>query len=201
MLYFEMIRNITILIIMVSAIFFMFYYSKSTSLTLTSKGVEIKLNNKTIFLESIRNKVMPLTFNRLSVMQNSLSDGTYFEVASCEDGYHFEKNMQELIGKIFDANRVEQLFFKGDVYGMRVHLKNGQVINLVTQINDSTTLKIFYGIPYENFSNILKKLTGKEFKTLPLGGLFELPTTMTKWNKLSDKFQGVIVSPRKRSSK
>ena len=189
-----MIRNITILTIVLTAMFFMFYYSKSTSLTLTSRGVEIKLNNKTIFLESIRNKVMPLTFNRLSVMQNSLSDGTYFEIASCEDGYLFEKNMQELIGKLFDANRVEQLFFKGNVYGMRAHLKNGQVINLVTQSNDSKELKIFYGIPYENFSNILKKLTRKEFKNLPLGGLFELPTTMTKWNELSDEFKGVLTT-------
>ena len=194
-----MTRNITILIIIVTAIFLMFYYSKSSSLTLTSKGVEITLNNRSIFLESIRNQVMPLTFSRLSIMQNSLSDGTYFEVATCEEGYHFEKNMQELIEKIFGANSVEELFSKGRIYGMRVYLKNGQVINLVVQNSDSKELKIFYGIPYEKFLNILEKIMGKKFKTISLGGLFELPVAMTKWNELSDKFQGVVVvTPRKR---
>ena len=198
MLYLDMTRNITILIIIATAIFFMFYYSKSSSLTLTSKGVEIKLNNKTIFLETVRNRVMPLTFNRLSVMQNSLSDGTYFEVATCEEGYHFEKNMQELIGTIFGANRVEELFSKGEIYGMRVHLKNGQVINLVAQNSNSKELKIFYGIPYEKFSNMLEKIMGRTFKTISLGGLFELPVAMTKWNELSDEFQGVVLTPQKR---
>ena len=198
MLYLDMTRNITILIIIATAIFFMFYYSKSSSLTLTSKGVEIKLNNKTIFLETVRNRVMPLTFNRLSVMQNSLSDGTYFEVATCEEGYHFEKNIQELIGKIFGANRVEKLFAKDKVYGMRVYLKNRQVINLVVQNSDAKELKIFYGIPYDKFSNILEKIMGRKFKTISLGGLFETPIAMTKWNELSDEFQGVVITPRKR---
>ena len=193
-----MIRNITILIIIVTAIFLVFYYSKSSSLTLTSKGVEIKLNNRTILLESIRNRVMPLTFSRLSVMQTSLSDGTYFEEAICEEGYSFEKNIQELIGKIFGATRVEELFSKGGIYGLRVHLKNGQVINLIAQNSSSKELKMFYGIPYEKFSNILNKIIGREFKTLPLGGLFELPIAMTKWNELSDEFKGVIIIHRKR---
>ena len=198
MLYLEMIRNITILIIIATAIFLMFYYSQSSSLTLTSKGVELKLNNKTIFVETVRNRVMPLTFNRLSVMQNTLSDGTYFEVATCEEGYNFEKNIQELIGKIFGASRVEKLFSKDKIYGMRVHLKNGQVINLVTQNSEAKELKIFYGIPYKKFSNMLEKLMGRKFKTIPLGGLFELPKAITKWNELSDEFQGVVISPRKR---
>ena len=198
MLYLDMTRNITILIIIGTAIFLIFYYSKSSSLTLTSKGVEIKLNSKTIFLESIRNRVMPLTFSRLSVMQNSLSDGTYFEVATCEDGYSFKENIQELIGKIFEANRVEELFAKGGIYGLRVYLKNGQVINLITQSSNSKELKMFYGIPYEKFSNILKKIVDREFKKLPLGGLFELPIAMTKWNELSDEFKGVITTHRKR---
>ena len=192
MLYLDMIRNITILIIIVTAISLMFYYSKSSFLTLSSKGVEIKLNNKTVFLESIRNRVMPLTFSRLSIMQNALSDGTYFEIATCEDGYSFEQNIQELIGKIFGANRVEEIFSKGGIYWMRVYLKNRQVINLIAQSSTSKELKIFYGIPYEKFSNILEKIMGKKFKTLPLGGLFELPIAMTKWNELSDEFQGII---------
>ncbi len=187
-----MIRNITILIIIVTAISLMFYYSKSSFLTLSSKGVEIKLNNKTVFLESIRNRVMPLTFSRLSIMQNALSDGTYFEIATCEDGYYFEQNIQELIGKIFEANRVEEIFSKSGIYWMRAYLKNRQVINLITQSSTSKELKIFYGIPYEKFSNILEKIMGREFKTLPLGGLFELPIAMTKWNELSDEFQGII---------
>jgi len=196
MLYLDMIRNITILIIILTAISLMFFYSKSSSLTLTSKGVEIKLNNRTIFLDSIRNRVMPLTFNHLSIMQNVLSDGTYFEIATCEEGYYFEKNMQELIGKIFEADRVEELFSKGEIYGMRVHLKNGQVINLVTQNSNNKELKIFYGIPYEKFLSILEKVMGKNFKTLPLGGLFELPIAMTKWNELSDEFKGVVTHRR-----
>ncbi len=197
MLYFDMIRNITILIIIATAIFLMFSYSKSSSLMLTSKGVEIKLNNRAIFLESIRNKVMPLTFNRLSIMQNSLSDGTYFEIAMCEDGYSFEENTEGLIGKIFGADSVENLFFKDGIYLMRVYLKNRQVINLVVQKSDPKELKIFYGIPYENFSNIVEKIMDKKFKAISLGGLFELPITMTKWNELSDEFQGIITHHKK----
>ncbi len=197
MLYLDMTRNIIILIIIVTAISLMFYYSKSSFLKLSSKGVEIKLNNKTVFLESIRNRVMPLTFHQLSVMQTALSNGTYFEVATCEDGYYFEQNIQELIGKIFGANRTKEIFSKGGIYGMRVYLKNGQVINLIAQNNTYKELKIFYGIPYEKFSNILEKIMGRKFKTLPLGGLFELPIAMTKWNELSDEFQGVITHRKK----
>ena len=187
-------RNIIILIIiLILAIFFIFYYNTSTSsLRLTSKGVTIKLNNKKIFIETIRTKIIPLTFSKLSVMQSLLSNGTYFELATCEDDYKFNHNVQEVIERLFGASSVEKLFERKGLYAMRVTLKNAQVINLFVENNNPKELKIFYGIEYEEFSKMVKRIMGKKFKELPIGGMLELPISMTKWNDLANDFDGVL---------
>lgn len=192
MLYYSMSRNIIILsIILTLAIVFIFYYKPISSLRLSSKGVTIKLNKK-IFIETIRTKIIPLTFSKLSVMQSLLSNGTYFELATCEDDYRFNHNVQELIEKLFGASSVEKLFERKGLYAMRVTLKNAQVINLFVENNNPKELKIFYGIEYEAFSKMVKKIMGKKFKELPIGGMLELPISMTKWNDLANDFDGVL---------
>lgn len=77
---------------------------------------------------------------------------------------------------------------------MRVTLKNSQVINLFIDDNDMKELKMVYGIPYDTFSPAVKKLMGSKFKAFPIGGIFELPIAMTKWNVIHNNFDGIITS-------
>ena len=193
MLYYPMSRNLIILIVIITlAIFFIFYYTSTNSLRLTSKGVSLKLNNKNIFIETTRTKIIPLTFSKLSVMQSLLSNGTYFEVATCEDSYDFNHHTQELIEKLFGASSVEKLFERKGLYALRVTLKNSQVINLFVENTNPKELKIFYGIDYEEFSKMVRKIMDKKFKEFPIGGMLELPISMTKWNDLANDFDGVL---------
>jgi len=189
-----MTRNITILIIIIAAIFLVSYYYKASSLNLTSKGVKFTVSKNTVFLESTVIKIVPITFSNLTVMQNKLSNGTYFEVATCEPLYEFNQNTKQVIETIFEAEKLEELFSIKGLRAMRVTLKSAQVINLFVDDNDMKELKIFYGIPYDTFSKTVEEILGKKFKELPVGGMFELPTSMTKWNVLHNDFDGVIHS-------
>jgi len=189
-----MTRNITILIILIAAIFLVSYYYKASSLKLTPKGVAIDVDQNKIFLESTVTKVIPITFSNLTVMQNKLSNGTYFEVATCEGLYEFNSNTKALIGTIFEAEKTEEIFSINGLSALRITLKNSQVINLFVEDNDRKELKIFYGIPYETFAKTVEKVMGKTFKGLSVGGIFELPAGMTKWSVLHNDFEGVISS-------
>ena len=189
-----MTRNITILILIIAAIFLLSHYYKPSTLKLTPKGVSINISKEKFFLESTVQKIVPITFSNLTVMQSRLSNGTYFEVATCESLYEFNQHTKNVVKIIFEADKVEEIFSINGVRAMRVTLKNAQVINLFIEDNDMKELKMFYGIPYETFSKTVKEILGKEFKELSIGGMFELPTAMTKWSVLHNDFDGVISS-------
>jgi len=189
-----MTRNITILLIIIAAIFLLTYYYKASALNLTSKGVELQVEKKKVFLESSVSKIIPITFPNLTIMQNRLSNGTYFEVATCESLYEFNQQTKNVMKIIFEAEKVEEIFSIKGLYAMRITLKNAQVINLFVEDNNMKELKIFYGIPYDTFSKTVEEIMGKKFKTLSVGGMFELPTAMTKWSVLHNDFDGVISS-------
>jgi len=108
--------------------------------------------------------------------------------------YEFNQNTKEVIQTLFEADKVEVLFSIRGLRGMRVILKNAQVINLFVDDNDMKELKLFYGIPYDIFSPSVEKLMGGKFKTFTIGGLFELPTAMTKWDVIKNDYEGIIVS-------
>ena len=77
---------------------------------------------------------------------------------------------------------------------MRIILNNSQVINLFIDNSERKELKFVYGIPYETFAPAVKKLRGSSFKEFTIGGLFELPTAMSKWNVIDNNFDGIITS-------
>jgi hypothetical protein len=189
-----MTRNIIILLIIIAAIFLVSYYYKPSSLKLSPKGVDIQVNSKHIFLESTVTKITPITFSNINIMQNKLSNSTYYEVATCESLYEFNQQTVELIKIIFDAEKAEDIFSIKGLRAMRVTLKNAQVINLFVDDNDMKELKIFYGITYETFSKTVESIMGKKFQELSIGGMLELPTAMTKWNVIHNDFDGVISS-------
>jgi len=189
-----MIRNIIIIILIIVAIFLLTSYSKSSSLILSSKGVTLLVNNKTIFLEGRHVKMTPLTFSNLTIIQSKLSNGAYYEVATCESLYEFNPDTSSVIKTIFEARELDELFSIGGVRAIRITLKNSQIINLFVDDNDMKELKIFYGISYDEYSKIVERILGKKFKELPVGGMLELPMAMTKWSVIHNNFDGVISS-------
>jgi hypothetical protein len=127
-------------------------------------------------------------------MQSKLSDGTYYEVATCEPLYEFNQNTKDVVQTLFEAKSVDKLFSIRGLSAMRVTLGNAQVINLFIDDNDMKELKFVYGIPYEIFAPAVKKLMGKNFKEFTVGGLFELPAPMSKWNVINNDYNGIITS-------
>ena len=125
-------------------------------------------------------------------MQSKLSDGTYYEVSTCAPLYEFNQNTKELVETLFKAKNVDILFSIKGLSAMRVTLQNAQVINLFIDDHERQVLQLVYGVPYETFSPAVKKLMGRNFKDFPLGGLFELPTAMSKWNMIENNFDGII---------
>ncbi|MCF6205037.1 MAG: hypothetical protein L3J59_15445 [Methylococcaceae bacterium] len=170
------------------------YYYKASTLNLSDKGITLKVKEKTVFFETTRIQTTPIVFSNVDIMQSKLSDGTYFEVATCEPLYEFNQNTKELIKVLFEAKSVDTLFSIRGLSAMRVTLKNSQVINLFIDDNDMKELKFVYGISYETFSPAVKKLMGMNFKEFPVGGLFELPVPMSKWSVIHNDFDGIITS-------
>jgi hypothetical protein len=170
------------------------YYYKASSLHLDDKGITLKVKEKTVVFENTRVKTTPIVFSNVNIMQSRLSDGTYFEVATCESLYEFNQNTKDVVQTLFEAKKVDKLFSIRGLSAMRVTLKNSQVINLFIDDNDMKELKYVYGIPYETFSPAVKKLMGINFKEFPIGGLFELPAPMSKWNVIHNNFDGIITS-------
>jgi len=189
-----MIRNIAIITLIIAAILLLSYYYKASTLLLDAKGVTIQVDKNKISLESSRVKMTPLTFSNLSILQTKLSDGSYYEVAKCESLYEFNPNTKHLILTIFEAEKLDELFNIKGVRAIRVTLKNAQVINMFVDDNDGKELKLFYGISFNEYTKIVKKILGKEFREFPVGGMLELPTAMTKWSEKHNNFDGVVQS-------
>ncbi|CAA6822782.1 MAG: Unknown protein [uncultured Sulfurovum sp.] len=189
-----MTRNIIIVILLIIAILILAYYYKASSLKLSDKGIVVSVKEKNVLFESNKIKTIPITFSNVNIMQSKLSDGSYFEVATCSPLYAFNQNTKDLVQTLFEAKKVDALFSIRGLSAMRVTLKNAQVINLFVDDNNMKELKFLYGIPYEIFSPAVKTLMGKSFKEFPVGGLFELPMPMSKWNVIHNNLDGIITS-------
>ncbi len=189
-----MTRNIIIAILIITAMLLLAYYYKASSLNLDAKGVTLKVKEKTAFFDSTNIKTTPIVFSNVNIMQSKLSDGTYFEVATCEPLFEFNQNTKDVINTLFEADKVEVLFSIRNLSAMRVILKNAQVINLFVDDSNMKELKLFYGIPYDTFSPVVEKLMGGKFKKFTIGGIFELPKAMTKWDAKHNNYDGIIVS-------
>lgn len=189
-----MIENIIIVVLIILVILFLTYYAKSISLTLEEKGISLKVKAKTVLLETTNVKTTPITFSNVTIMQHKLSDGSYFEVATCEPSYAFNEDTKQVIKRLFEANKIELLFSIRNLSAMRVTLKNAQVVNLFVDDSDLTTLKFVYGIPYEIFSPAVKKLRGRGFKEFRIGGMFALAVPITKWRLLHNDYDEIITA-------
>ncbi|CAA6826672.1 MAG: Unknown protein [uncultured Sulfurovum sp.] len=189
-----MTRNIIIVLILIIAILFLAYYYKASSLKLDATGISLKVKEKAVSFDSNKVKTIAISFSNVNIMQSKLSDGSYFEVATCEPLYEFNQNTKDVVKTLFEANRVDELFSIRGLSAMRVTLKNAQVVNLFIDDNDMKELKFVYGVPYEKFAPAVKKLMGKSFKNFPIGGLFELTVPLSQWNVINNDFNGIITS-------
>ncbi|HHD82023.1 MAG TPA: hypothetical protein ENK82_08860 [Campylobacterales bacterium] len=188
-----MTRNIIILVAVFIIIVLLAYYFKSSSLSLDEKGLKLEVQDKTFYLESTVLKRTPIMFSNVDIMRYQLSDGTYFEVATVDDLYEFNSDVDRVIKAIFKAEKLETLFSRRGVKAMQVTLENSQVINLFVEDTDSKSMKIHYGIAYDNYLLIVKKVMGKEFKVFPVGGLLELPAPMTHWDVVMSDINAEII--------
>ncbi|CAA6817027.1 MAG: Unknown protein [uncultured Sulfurovum sp.] len=189
-----MTRNIIIVLLIITAVLLLLYYYKASSLNLDSKGVRLSVKEKTVIFETNSIKTTPITFSNVNIMQSKLSNGSYFEIATCEPLYEFNQNTKDVIKTLFEATKVDEIFSIRGLSAMRITLKNSQVVNLFIDDNDMKELKFVYGIPYEIFSPAVKKLMGINFKEFPVGGIFELPVPITKWNVIHNNYDGIITS-------
>jgi len=129
----------------------------------------------------------------INVMQHKLSNGSYFEVATVDALYEFNSDITGILKAIFQAEKLETIFLKRGVSAMQVTLKNSQVINLFVENTDSKELKIYYGVSYDEFLPIIKQVAKNDFKPLPVGGLLELPSSMTNWESAIRDFNTEII--------
>lgn len=189
-----MTRNIIIITLLIIVIVLLAYYFKPSSLTLGPKGVTLEVKEKTFLLEGTTVKTSPLTFSNVDIMQTKLSNGTFYELATVEALYEFNGDIKTVIKAIFEAQKVETIFSKRGVNAFQVTLKNAQVVNLFTQSTDPKELKLFYGIPYDEFVPIIKEIMKSKFEPFPVGGLLELSVPLTNWNVLKANLDNVIVS-------
>ncbi len=186
-----MIRNIIIAILIIIIILLLAYYYQASSLKLEHKGVMVKVKSKHLFFDANIIQTKPITFFNVNIMQTKLSDGTYFEVATCEDSFEFNQNIKELIMTLFEAKKVEEVFSIRGVRAMRVTLQNLQVINLFVEDSNLKELKLFYGIAYDKFYRAIQNIMGDQFRQVTIGGILELPKPMTQWSLINNN-EGLI---------
>ena len=81
-----------------------------------------------------------------------------YEFAQATDGYKFTKGVKRSVGIIFNTNRYNLEYQKGNLYFFTVNLENVQLYLILENIN-SSAFKIIYGFSkedYEKIKNCLK---------------------------------------------
>jgi hypothetical protein len=190
-----MIKNIIILIVFALAIFLLNRYYQQSSLNFKDGAVVLEVKGKKVNLKPTSIKPTSEHFSNVNIAQKELTiDGakSYYEVASIDGLYEFNHNIEEIMVKLFDTKKVQNIFSIHELHAMQVTTNSGEVINLFVTDNDNKEFHLFYGVSNELFRSTILTLLGTD--KLELEDAAAVSEAMTKWTVLNNDFNGIISS-------
>jgi hypothetical protein len=190
-----MIKNIIILIVFALAIFLLNRYYQQSSLNFKDGAVVLEVKGKKVNLKPTSIKPTSEHFSNVNIAQKELTiDGakSYYEVASIDGLYEFNHNIEEIMVKLFDTKKVQNIFSIHELHAMQVTTNSGEVINLFVTDNDNKEFHLFYGVSNELFRSTILTLLGTD--KLELEDAVAVSEAMTKWTVLNNDFNGIISS-------
>ena len=192
-----MIKNIIILIVFAFAIFLLNRYYQQSSLNFKDGAVVLEVKGKSVSLNSSVIKSTSKHFSNVDIEQKELTiEGakSYYEVASIDGLYEFNHNLKELIDKLFETKKIENIFSIHELHAMQVTTKSGEVINLFVTDNDNKEFHLFYGLSNKLFRSTILTLSGTDKFGFELADAVELNEAKTKWTLLNNDINGMISS-------
>jgi hypothetical protein len=190
-----MIKNIIILIVFALAIFLLNRYYQQSSLNFKDGAVVLEVKGKKVNLKPTSIKPTSEHFSNVNIAQKELTiDGakSYYEVASIDGLYEFNHNIEEIMVKLFDTKKVQNIFSIHELHAMQVTTNSGEVINLFVTDNDNKEFHLFYGVSNELFRSTILTLLGID--KLELEDAVAVSEAMTKWTVFNNDFNGIIGS-------
>jgi hypothetical protein len=190
-----MIKNIIILIVFALAIFLLNRYYQQSSLNFKDGAVVLEVKGKKVNLKPTSIKPTSEHFSNVNIAQKELTiDGakSYYEVASIDGLYEFNHNIEEIMVKLFDTKKVQNIFSIHELHAMQVTTNSGEVINLFVTDNDNKEFHLFYGVSNELFRSTILTLLGID--KLELEDAVAVSEAMTKWTVFNNDFNGIISS-------
>jgi len=81
-----------------------------------------------------------------------------YEDASTDLNYEFEPPITRSIKIIFEAKNVIMVYAKSHLYAYQLILKDGRILNVIAQQDDSQRLRFVYGMSTTQLNKMLKQL-------------------------------------------
>jgi len=190
-----MIKNIMIIMVFFAAAFLINIYYKKSSIVLKDNRVVLNVKDKSLFLDYSLEKSESLTFSNVNIAQKKLKiegNSIFFEVATVDSMYEFNRNLELVVRKTFEAKKLNKIFSVNGLIAMEVVLKNDKTFNLFVEESGIDNLKFFYGIPTDIFKRIVKKLQGRDANLLYQNSMESLSKPISHWSVKHNDLDGVI---------
>ena len=146
----------TIMMILLNSCGFSNMSLKNNTLSLEVEKNQFQQKSKTV-------KILKEHFGSLAVRKSILQLNNNKSLIVYEDSrtdldYEFEYGISRTIAVIFGTKTIYSIFKKSNLHAYQIKLKNGKILNLIAQQDDTQNLKILYGMDKKLFSTILKKI-------------------------------------------
>jgi len=192
-----MIKNIIILTVFALAIFLLNRYYQQSSLNFKDGMVVLEVKGKKVNIKPSSIEVKSEHFSNADIEQKEFTVDkvkSYYEVATTQELYEFNHNIDEIIKVLFDTQKVQKIFSIHELDAMQITTKNAEVINLFVTDNDTKEFHIFYGLSNELFRSTILTLSGTDKFGFELADTLELNEAKTKWTVLNNDFNGIVGS-------
>ena len=119
-----------------------------------------------------------------------------YEDARTDLLYEFEPSITRSIQIIFEAKGMIKVYAKNNLYAYQLILKDGKILNIIVQQDDTQQLKFVYGLSTTQLNKMLKQLdpdAGGAYYKQVIRLQDERHAILTKWNVQKVHFVPLVV--------
>ncbi len=171
-----------------------------SNLNYDNKHLTLQVDKKYLQLHGTLLKQHRDSFRSLYLTQKVLrldeGDLVVYEDARTDMLYEFEPTTMRSIKVIFEAKSVIRVYAKSHLYAYQLILKDGRLLNIVAQQDDSQRLRFVYGLSTVQLNKMLKQLDldarGAYYKQV-IGIKDTHHAILSKWNVQKVHFEPLVV--------
>jgi len=134
----------------------------SSNISYENEQLNLRINQSQLQLHGKSLAKQSENFSTLFIDRNllRLDDGStvVYEYGWTDLDYEFEPTAPRTIAIVFDAKRVDKVYYNALIYGFQVILKDNRVLNMIATQGLNQRLQIIYGMSTEKLNAMLKEL-------------------------------------------